>query len=372
MVDAGDMAPFEKLNSQGRLKIETMARAMATMDYQAITLGDRNLAPGPEFVARIAEWVEQPILATNYDLPGGASERTRVVTVRERRIGLAAFLDPDLVMDVDWLDVEPWENQRARMDDLRSRCDVLVVLLHSSQGPSVLRLAELYPEIDLILSAHEGLHAGPIFKHGNTYIAGSASRGRHLGRVEVVFTPDDQIAEMASAYLPVVEAWGRRPWTDSLLADYYADMRDLVSSDAFMLEQMASLEEPPVEFVGNEACMSCHETEGAQWESTPHSHARQTLVEAEKDHDPECQACHTTGFGFRTGFANPEATSEMWEVGCESCHGGGADHVESQEEAYGSVTEAVCRSCHDEDQSPDFSFSVYRPKVAHTAEGPDR
>ena len=102
MVDGGDLSPFEKLNLQGRLKVETLSRAMATMDYNAITLGDHDLKPGQEWVGQIVDWLEQPILATNYDLPDGRSERSRTVEIRGRKVGLLAFLDPELTEGMDW------------------------------------------------------------------------------------------------------------------------------------------------------------------------------------------------------------------------------------------------------------------------------
>jgi hypothetical protein len=154
---------------------------------------------------------------------------------------------------------------------------------------------------------------------------------------------------------------------DTLLEDYYARMRVLVASDDFLAERMKSLKEPPGEYVGTEACAACHEAESAQWSETRHAHAQATLVEAETDHDPECQRCHTVGFGFRTGFATPQATPDRWNVGCESCHGPGAAHAASGEGPYGAVSEAACRGCHNADHSPDFDYATYRPRIVHDA-----
>ncbi len=367
-VDGGDLSPFEELNLQGRLKVETLSRAMATMDYNAITLGEHDLKSGQEWVEKIVDWLEQPILATNYDLPDGRSERSRTVEIRGRRVGLLAFLDPELTEGMDWLNVEPWEDQGSHVERVSEGANLVVALVHTANEIQVNRLIELFPAIDLVLPAHEGRYPGPIEKIGNTYIAGSAARGRYLARIEVAFGPDKKPAEMESAYLPVVEGWGRRAWTDTLLTHYYADMRILVKSEAFRKETLSALEEPAVPFVGTESCVSCHMGQGAQWEVTDHANAHDTLVEAERAHDPECQACHTTGFGFRTGFATPEATPEMWNVGCETCHGGGALHVEDLEQPYGAVSQNLCITCHDQDNSPDFNFQAYRLRVVHSPE----
>jgi 2',3'-cyclic-nucleotide 2'-phosphodiesterase (5'-nucleotidase family) len=367
LVDAGDLAPFEGLDTQGRLKVETLMRAMAGMDYHAVTLGDHDLETGPAFTADMVRWLGQPVLATNYDLPDGQSERTRLVTVRDHRMGLVAFLDPYLLSDSSWVSVEPWDAQKDRVAALRAECDVLVALLHAPDDAAVARFVDLYPDVDLVISAHEGNAPVAMVRLGNTFAVWCTGNGRYLGRAEIGFRDDGGVRHIEAAHFPVVETWGRRAYVDTLLEAYYAKMRTLVASDDFLAERMASLREPEAEYVGTQACASCHEAESTQWETTRHAHAQATLVTAEKDHDPECQRCHTVGFGYRTGFATPQATPDRWNVGCESCHGPGAAHAASGEGPYGAVTEATCKGCHNADHSPDFNYATYRPKIVHDA-----
>ena len=344
---------------------------MALMQYDAVTLGDHDLAPGPEFVSELVGWLDQPILATNYDLPGkGHSERTRMVTIQEKKVGLLAFLDPELTREnARWLKVEKWKKQKRLVRRLRRQCDVLIAMAHVADTTKVVALTDLYPEIDLVITAHEGKFAGPLAQYNDTYVAGGPGRGRYLGRVEIGFTPEGETREMASAYLPVVKQWGRRPNVDSLIFGYQDKMRALVLSDEYQNERLNSLEEPPVEFVGNAGCVSCHGSQTDQWKTTLHAKARATLEHEDKQHDPECQKCHTTGFGYRTGFATPEATPAMWNVGCESCHGAGAEHLDSPDEPYGEISETQCITCHTKDNSPDFNYPSYFPKVVHEALG---
>jgi Cytochrome c554 and c-prime len=368
LVEAGDLTPFQELDAQGRLKVETLARSMATQGYQGILLGDHDLAPGPDYVRRLVDWLGQPVLATNYTLPEGVpAERSRIVTARGHRIGLLGFLDPGLAQHAaPWVKVDSWESARSEVKALRKQVDLLVAMAHAPDTTSVKRLAKLYPEIDLVIGAHEGKTAQELTKVGQSYIIGSMAKGRFVTRVEVAFKPTGRLDNMRAAFLPVVETWGRRATVDSLLADYYRQVRELTLSSDYLAQRQASLLEPPVEFVGNEACVACHAAQSTQWKTTFHSHAHETLVKDDKDHDPECQTCHTTGFGFKTGFVAPSVTPDRWEVGCESCHGGGAAHVkEPKTPGYGTVSEATCRGCHTADRSPDFNYSTYLPKVTH-------
>jgi len=368
-VDLGDFTPFDSLTAQGRLKAETMARAMATMGYDAVTLGDRELAEGPDFADQLVDWLGQPVVATNYTLPGDRSVPTKLVDIRGKKVGIVAFLDPDLVPGADWLRVKPWARERRVVESLRRQADILVALVHAPDTTRVAEIAALYPKIDLVLGAHEGHLAGAVMRRGATYLVGSAGQGRYLGRVEVIFDAEGKVDRMESAYLPVVKQWGRRAAVDSLLFAYYRDVRKLVETTAFQKETVAALKEPAVEFVGNEACASCHAGPSAQWATTLHAQAQATLVREDKDHDPECQQCHTVGFGYRTGFSTPELTPDRWNVGCESCHGPGARHVAAPDSTYGAVTAETCRTCHTPDRSPDFDYATYEPKIAHGAAG---
>ena len=367
LVDAGDLSPFDSLNAQGRLKAETLARAMATQGYNGIMLGDDDLAPGPEYVRQLVGWLGQPVLATNYSLPEGVpSERSRVVTVRGHRVGILGFLDPGLTQRAaPWVKTQSWESARAEVKALRQKSDLLVAMAHAPDTTSVKRLAKLYPEIDLVIGAHEGKTGQALSKVGKTYLIGSMAKGRFVTRVEVAFQPTGAVQQMTAAFLPVVEAWGRRAKVDSLLANYYRGVRELTLSADYLADREASLREPPVAFVGNDACTSCHGAQTTQWNTTLHSHAHETLVKNDKDQDPECQVCHTTGFGFKTGFVAPSVTPDRWNVGCESCHGGGALHVKDTKAPYGQVTETTCRGCHTGDRSPDFNYSTYKPKLTH-------
>ncbi len=367
MVSTGDLAPFEGMNSQGLLRTETLAKAMALMRYDAIALGDHDLEPGPTFVKDLVGWLGQPVLATNYALPDpAASVRTRLTQVRGKKVGLLAFLDPDLAEDrAPWVTVEPFASARAVVDSLRGRCDVLVALAHLGDESKVAELHALYPGIDLFLLGHEGAMPARLYRLDRSAVMGGGARGRHLGRTDISFGADDSIQNFEGAYLPVIMAWGRRSWVDTLLDDYYERVKRLTMTAEFEQEILNSLEEPTVEYVGNEACSSCHEAETRQWASTPHARARETLVKAKSDHDTQCQSCHSTGFGYRTGFATPKSTPARYNVGCEACHGAGAEHAKNPAAPYGATGEALCVTCHDAHNSPKFDYATYRPRIVH-------
>lgn len=115
-------------------------------------------------------------------------------------------------------------------------------------------------------------------------------------------------------------------------------------------------------YVGALQCQGCHPAEYAAWSSSQHARSIETLDGAGKGHDPRCLSCHVTGLGHPGG-----EMAGLAEVGCESCHGPGSDHVAAPAEGYGSLPAdgAACVACHTHDNSPDFRWIEYWPLISH-------
>jgi hypothetical protein len=114
------------------------------------------------------------------------------------------------------------------------------------------------------------------------------------------------------------------------------------------------------DFVSYKACEECHPEVLARWKDTPHARAFETLRKQgeEKQKNPGCLKCHVVGFDKDGGFIDMDLTPELKGVQCESCHGAGRKHVETQDPAY-IVTKpsaGTCRVCHTEGQDKNFDF----------------
>jgi hypothetical protein len=91
-------------------------------------------------------------------------------------------------------------------------------------------------------------------------------------------------------------------------------------------------------------------------------------VKVEHEYDPECVACHVIGLNYFTGFETMESTPALKGVGCESCHGPGSSHKETQSIDYGKVDVENCEICHNDEHSPNFEFKDYWQKIKHPRE----
>jgi len=113
-----------------------------------------------------------------------------------------------------------------------------------------------------------------------------------------------------------------------------------------------------VDYVGNSACIKCHGSAYKKWASTPHAKSFETLVEKKEQMTTRCLRCHATGYGKKSGFLDEKSTPSLKEVGCETCHGPGKDHIEADDDRkkntiYGITSDCpscsaarTCKRCH--------------------------
>ncbi|MFQ5737582.1 MAG: cytochrome c family protein [Acidobacteriota bacterium] len=151
-------------------------------------------------------------------------------------------------------------------------------------------------------------------------------------------------------------------------------------------------------FVGTKNCRKCHLKEYRSWRETKMAKAFDLLkpgerakakkeagLDPKKDYteDPECVACHVTGYGKPGGFVSLEQTPNLSGVGCEVCHGAGSEYVKPQHMSLKNkryklaevvkvgllspVTEEACTDCHNK-KSPffkPFDFAERKSQGTH-------
>jgi hypothetical protein len=172
-------------------------------------------------------------------------------------------------------------------------------------------------------------------------------------------------------------------------------------------------------YVGSQACVICHKDHGdagAVWTASKHANAYAALSQIAKrpslrEFDGECIRCHTVGYDYNTGFVDAVKTPQLMNVGCESCHGPGSQHLADPKNralalelspwkvnAVGKLPELKkfaahnaepnlakkqkvfnqaeqqmilrvdqkCQTCHNPENDPHFKLEVFWPKVAHS------
>lgn len=117
-------------------------------------------------------------------------------------------------------------------------------------------------------------------------------------------------------------------------------------------------------YLGQTACLDCHEDAGDFAQRNPHAGAWKTLQDVAKTRDLDCVACHSTGWGRPGGaaFANIE---RFKDVQCEACHGPGSLHAADPDKPglIGKGDERACAVCHTQQHSPRFAYEPYARRL---------
>ena len=130
-------------------------------------------------------------------------------------------------------------------------------------------------------------------------------------------------------------------------------------------------------YVGSATCASCHQQEYEQWQATAHAHAFESLRSNQAVHKKECVPCHVTGFGKPGGYAIDRGDVDRENVGCESCHGPGFEHVKALntqkkgtiinlgDKCDKCILQRICQGCHDSSNDPSFDLDTAIHFVKH-------
>lgn len=369
-----------KVGRQDEIKMETALEALGRMGYVAHNIGEKDLNMGIDLLGYLSQISNIDFISSNI-----VSFTTQVLKIKPYiikeiktrnatlTVGILGIVSPELIENTpqDMEVVDPLVSLKQLISDLHDKTDTLILLSHAEMEES-LKIAEAYPELDLIISGH--LVDRPdlyLKKVNNTYVIPVGEKGKYVGEITLStqrkLTGEDEHENSFSPVIETIPLDGR--FEDSteiamLLRTYQERLKD----EELLAQGFKS--DPPsnLTFIGNDDCALCHNKIFKHWEETGHSSAYETLVKAEHEYDPECVECHVIGLNYFTGFETIESTPELKGVGCESCHGPGSDHKDTQSKDYGRVDVEKCEICHNDEHSQNFEFKDYWQKIKHPRE----
>ena len=395
-IDVGNQV--RRIGRQAEIKYQTTIDGLKKIGYQGIGYGpdDLRLAGTELYLATLGDGKPAPLVCANASVLG-QTPSLRTFRVGEKKIGITSILGAAQQKVIASKDIElssPDEALARVVPKLQAeQCDLLILLAHASLEESK-RLAKKFPHFDIVVTA--GGATGPprqpekIAGTGTTLLQ-VGEKGMYAGVVGVYDDPDQKLRYQR---VPLDGRFADSKPMIALLASYQAQL------EALGLEGLTIRPLPHPSghgFAGTESCAECHTEAYKVWKNTPHAHATDSLVHPrERDmprhFDPECLSCHVTGwnpreyFPYKTGYLGLESTPKLHNVGCENCHGPGAEHVAAEngdvdlsEEQIETLRQQLrlplesaernCLLCHDLDNSPDFhvkgAFRRYWRKVKH-------
>ncbi|MEZ0326097.1 MAG: multiheme c-type cytochrome [Fimbriimonas sp.] len=349
-VDSGSLT--KDVGRQSEMKAETMAEALKSAGVDAINLTSLDAQLGRGSVLSIARLSGGKLIASQ--LPEG------------NELGLPRWLGegPFLVGGVTTkphalaasLGLQPKALEEAVAEfalEAISRTKTPVLLLEGGLEEARV-LAKDYPSLRLIVYRTIGDPPAEPLREGDTLLVTPGDRGKSV--LKLSFSDG-----AFQAYQPL--SLGPEHADDRHVASIYSGYLKRVTSSS-LLEQVPRTKGAP--FAGTAACISCHGSAGKIWKKSAHAHALATLEKEGHSRDPDCVSCHVVGLSLTTGFRSRNATPQLADVGCESCHGTGGLHSKKPYlHKMAHVGDKACASCHTAENSPRFDFAAYWAKIRH-------
>jgi hypothetical protein len=359
LYEGGDL--IDRPGRQAELKLETLYQILAGLVRRGLVqrirlgFGERDVAlrhvPGPDGVF-VGERLR------NVDEVGGLGDCLPDWS-------MSSFVSPSFALEFEAasggkLSVKDPAPILARIPEDARRT---VVLFHGSRDEARGLFANRRDTLVVLAGHDEELPHEPERLPGGALLLSVGDKGKYVGLVEVTDVAKEAGYRLAESR-GIVPLDDRVPDDPEVLAMIDRYKQRLVEENLVALEAR-KLPESGGSFLGPADCKSCHPGQYKVWEKSKHSHAYENLKPRRGQGDPECLRCHTTGFGFTSGFAGEEKTPHLAFVSCESCHGVGSNHAVNPQLGFGRVAEPrkLCIRCHDKENSPEFDPATYVPPI---------
>jgi len=355
------------------LKSRAILESMRQAGYTAAAVGEYDLALGTEFLGRLSASGGIPFLSANIKAAGSNRNIFSpgiIKSVGGVRVAVTAVLDDEFPYGSfnsrfkETTVTDPAFAARAFLGK-NGRAGTLNIILAHLSVKDLHKFSHSVPEADIIIEGHSQDVLEKPEKEGNTIIVKGFYRGKQIGRLDLWLNLDrhgklrlKKISDFRYRLIGLDESLPPDPEVERIIAGYRENLKARDYRPACAEQEGAGL------YTGASRCRACHEKAYVNWSSTAHARAFATLVRTGDQYDPECLSCHTTGYGFKSGYRCGK--EGMKNVACEDCHGRGSSHAEAMAKGgldtgamKREVVEKVCLGCHDNYNSPNFEYNKY-------------
>ncbi len=221
LLDSGDI--FQGTPYFNLFGGEIEMKVMSEMGYDVATIGNHDFDNGTDGLVDMLPHATFDLVSANYEISHrGLAERVRPYTIREFEgvkvgifglgIDFYALVLADLHQGVSYTD--PVGAARRISEELRNQgCQLVVCLSHlgyryGSDRPSDTDLANLVPEVDLILGGHTHtfMDAPDVYRAGETgltVVNQVGFAGIRLGRIDVTFGAAGEVTGATAAHYTI-------------------------------------------------------------------------------------------------------------------------------------------------------------------------
>ena len=272
------------------------------MHVAAHNIGAGEAALGPDYLGEVAGRLHVPFVSTNVLLSDGRplTEPIRIVQAAGRSVAILGVLGPKF-LTAGLRITSPREAILRTLQQAAGRYQAAIVLAYVPEE-ELQPLAEGLPEVDVVVGGPTGQPVAPR-NLGPTLVLSATRQGKFLARLDA---PLDGKQHWTGR---VVELSNRFADDVAQVANVAQFRRELGRRDMAAVDTSFGPNLPPNvprEFAvaGSNTCRDCHKSVSRTWDKSQHAHAWKSLQSHGAEVDPDCQRCHTTGYGLPGGFVS--------------------------------------------------------------------
>ena len=360
MVDAGSCAP--EYNRQGEIKFEGLLEAFRQMQYDAISIGEREIMMHQD-TYNVWEKLKAtgiPIVTLNVAYRGERM-RDKPLIIRRGEISVAIFslfISGDIPESAkrNWTIEDPEKVIDGALAYARKNADLVVAMLQGDL-PQVTPFVKKHAGMDIVIVSYSRIRFNMPGKINGSLLLSTVSQGKYLGVVDATLGGGSW--RFNHQRIPLDKTVPDDPQLKKTYEKYRKRVEQLAKELAKKQEREVARKFPPVPRAQD--CRSCHNDLYAKWAETPHARAMETLIQKKEHLNPECIDCHATYY-LKGGFVSGERTPEYAGVQCAQCHGTMGGHIEFHSGTSQTrdeppiVGKDLCLQCHTPEQDDDFDF----------------
>jgi hypothetical protein len=360
-----------------------IARAYHNMGFAALNMGRDEAMLSAARLRELATSAAVPLVSASLvdeTTREGVLKPHQTVTLGGLRIGILGVVSPTSVpAPGEGLAVLSLNEAIDRHLPALAEDSDLVILLAFATEPEMRRIARDYYEFALILGGDVAGPAPELLRENDSIILYTTNEARTVGTLTARLDggPRTRLLDAEYAIELLRDTIPHHPEILALVQDYRLEIRNTtlaVDADRIVDPNAIPGVAATASFVGSQTCQSCHPKAHEVWSNSGHAHAFETLVKLGSEADPQCIGCHTVGFGRDGGYRRPMGSSSLVDVGCESCHGPGSEHVDRYLHGkpnnfrFRPLGPGDCKSCHYGEFSRPFDWDTFWPPVSHGSE----
>ncbi|MBN1906727.1 MAG: hypothetical protein JW927_16715 [Deltaproteobacteria bacterium] len=360
VVDSGDLLNEhtqikESFIATAKLKGELITKIQKNIGIDAINVGELELALGLDYIKDIEKKYDVPFVSANIvnDKKELVFKPYVIKNIDNIKVGIIGIMGttPDVVKPFEEIVgstlsvLDPIETVTAKVAELRDKVDFVIVLTHQHMGRNWI-IARKINGVDVIVGGHHKQKLETPYEANNTYIVQAGEKGQHQGML-VIEKAADGTKTVTNKLVSMSDKIADDPKVKGMIDEYNMEVNKLYTSGPIVKDEAVTLR--------SASCNDCHSDAYEIWQKTDHAKAFQTLINKDRQFNPDCLVCHTTRFEEAGGFTMKAQEKELRNVQCESCHGDKTEHLNDPSV----VSQAkpgveTCLRCHTEHRCPDF------------------